>query len=154
MRSGSPSGLFGHWPFTTLFLKKIMSTKFDQAKQSARKWLRRSLWAGIVGLFLFSAGYYIYRTYTISEGSRSGTLFKISKKGVVFKTYEGQLHLAGSVMMTEQSTWNFSAKNSAVYEQLQPLEGKTVRCYYRQKVNAFPWQGDTDYIVYKAEAIE
>lgn len=131
-----------------------MTANFDNVKLSARKWLRRSLWIGLVGLVIFMAGYYFYRTYTISEGSRSGTLFKISKKGVIFKTYEGQLHLAGSMMISDQSTWNFSVENSTVYEQLQKLEGKSVRCYYRQKVNAFVWQGDTDYIVYKAEALE
>lgn len=131
-----------------------MSETFEQAKQTARKWLKRSLWLGILAFLLFASGYYIYRTYTISEGSRTGTLFKISKKGVVFKTYEGQLHLAGSMMISQQSTWDFSAKNSAVYEQLQSFEGKTVKCHYRQKVDAFPWQGDTDYIVYKVEKVE
>ncbi|MEQ1746460.1 MAG: 6-phosphogluconate dehydrogenase [Saprospiraceae bacterium] len=125
-----------------------------QAKQSARKWLRRGLWIGLAGLLLFSAGYYLYRTYTISEGTRSGTLFKISKKGVVFKTYEGQLHLAGSMMLSQQSTWDFSVQNAEVYEKLQQFEGKPVRCHYRQKVDAFPWQGDTDYIVYDAEPVK
>ena len=131
-----------------------MSTKIEQAKQGARKWFRRGLWLVLAGFLIFASGYYIYRTYTISEGSRTGTLFKISKKGILFKTYEGQLHLAGSMMMSDQSTWEFSAKNSAVYEDLQNLEGKIVRCHYRQKVHAFSWQGDTDYIVYKAELVE
>jgi len=131
-----------------------MSIQLDQAKQSARKWFRRSLWAILAGLLVFSAGYYFYRNYTISEGSRSGTLVKISKKGIVFKTYEGQLHLAGSMMMSQQSTWEFSAQNSKVYEQLQQFEGKLVKCHYRQKVNPFPWQGDTEYLVYSAEKVE
>ena len=130
-----------------------MSEKLEQAKQRARKWLRRSVWIAFAGLLVFATGYYFYRTYTISEGSRTGTLFKISKKGVVFKTYEGQLHLAGSVMMSQQSTWDFSAKNGTVYIELQQHEGKNVKCYYRQKVEAFPWQGDTDYIVYKVERV-
>lgn len=131
-----------------------MSIQMDQAKQTARKWLRRTLWVVLAGFLLFSAGYYFYRTYTISEGTRSGTLFKISKKGILFKTYEGQLHLSGSMMMSPQSTWDFSAKNSAIYQQLQQFEGKTVKCHYRQKVDAFPWQGDTDYIVYQVEAVQ
>ncbi len=131
-----------------------MAIQADQIKQSARKWFRRSLWAILVGFLVFLAGYYFYRTYTISEGTRSGTLVKISKKGVIFKTYEGQLHLAGSVMMSQQSTWEFSAQNSAVYAQLQQFEGKLVKCHYRQKVDPFPWQGDTEYIVYMAEAVK
>lgn len=128
--------------------------QLEQAKQSASKWLRRSLWALLAIFLVFATGYYFYRTYTISEGSRTGTLVKVSKKGILFKTYEGQLHLAGSMMISQQSTWDFSAKNSQVYEQLQQFEGKTVKCHYRQKVDAFPWQGDTDYIVYQVEAIK
>jgi hypothetical protein len=31
------------------------------------------------------------------------------------------------------------------------MEGKMVKCHYRELVNAFIWQGDTDYIVYDAE---
>lgn len=131
-----------------------MSEKMEMVKQSARKWFRRGLWLVMLGFLVFATGYYIYRTYTISEGSRTGTLFKISKKGILFKTYEGQLHLAGSMMISQQSTWDFSAKNGAVYENLQQMEGKMVKCYYRQKVDAFPWQGDTDYIVYRVEKVE
>ncbi|MBK7935960.1 MAG: 6-phosphogluconate dehydrogenase [Lewinellaceae bacterium] len=128
-----------------------MSVQLDQVKQKARRVFRITMWSALVAGLLFAAGYYIYRTYTISEGSRTGILYKVSKKGVMFKTYEGQLLLAGSVMMTQQSTWDFSAQNGKVYEDLQKLEGKTIKCHYRQKVDAFTWQGDTDYIVYKVE---
>jgi hypothetical protein len=128
--------------------------QLEEAKQKAKKIARRALWIGLALFLVFSAGYYVYRTYTISDGSRTGTLFKISRKGVMFKTYEGQLHLGGSAIMTQQSVWDFSAKNAQVYEELQKYEGKTVKCHYRQVVNAFPWQGDTDYIVYKVEPVQ
>lgn len=131
-----------------------MAFQLDQAKVSARKWFRRGLWMLLAGFLVFSAGYYVYRNWTVSEGSRSGTLFKISKKGVFFKTYEGQLHLAGSVMMSPQSTWDFSAVNEQVYQQLQSYEGKMVKCHYKQKVDPFVWQGDTDYLVYKVEPVQ
>ncbi len=131
-----------------------MSVQLDQVKQKARRVFRITMWSVLVLGILSAAGYYIYRTYTISEGSRTGTLYKISKKGVMFKTYEGQLLLAGSTMMTQQSTWDFSAQNSSVYEELQKYEGKNVKCHYKQKVDAFPWQGDTDYIVYKVEPMQ
>ncbi|MCB0523446.1 MAG: 6-phosphogluconate dehydrogenase [Lewinellaceae bacterium] len=131
-----------------------MSVQLDQVKQKAKKALRRTLWIGLVAFFLFGIGYYVYRTYTISEGSRTGTLFKISKKGVLFKTFEGQLHLEGSVMMTSQSTWDFSALNAGVYQELQNFEGKSVKCYYREKIDPFPWQGDTHYLVYRVEPVQ
>lgn len=139
---------------STNSFRENMSSTLDQAKVKARRIFRITLWSVLIAGLLFCIGYYIYRDYTISEGTRTGLLFKISKKGVVFKTYEGQLHLTGSMMITTQSTWDFSAKNAKVYEELQKLEGKNVKCYYREKVDAFPWEGDTDYIVYKVEPLQ
>lgn len=126
----------------------------DQVKLKAGKIARRTLWIMLAVGMLTAIGYFLYRTYTISEGTRTGMLFKISKRGAVFKTYEGQLHMGGSTMMTTQSTWDFSVKNAAVYETMQQFEGKNVKLHYEEKVDAFPWQGDTDYIVYKVEALQ
>lgn len=33
--------------------------------------------------------------WTYSEGTRAGQLIKFSEKGVVFKTYEGELNMGG-----------------------------------------------------------
>lgn len=131
-----------------------MSVQLDHVKQKARKAFRITAWSLLIAGILFSAGYYVYRTYVLSEGSRTGTLFKVSKKGIVFKTYEGQLHLAGSVMLTQQSTWDFSAKDASVYAELQKNEGKVLTLYYKEVTDAFPWQGDTDYIVYRVEVTQ
>jgi hypothetical protein len=130
-----------------------MSIQLQQAKEKAGRMARRTLWIILALLLVGGIGYFFYRSYEVSDGTRVGTLFKISRKGVVFKTYEGQLHLAGSAVLTQQSTWDFSAQNAAVYEELQKYDGKPVKCYYSQKVDAFPWQGDTDYIVYKVEPV-
>ena len=119
----------------------------EQTKESARRWFKRFSWAVLIIGILSMAGYYFYRVFPYSDGNRAGMLVKISKKGYVFKTYEGQIHLGGSMQMTEQSLWNFSAKNEAVYQKLQQFEGKKVTCHYVELNNAFPWQGDTNYIV-------
>lgn len=131
-----------------------ISEQIDQAKVKAKKIGKRILWISLIALIFCGIGYFAYRNYTVSEGTRTGILYKISKKGYVFKTYEGQLHLAGSAMMTEASTWNFSGANADVYSQCQQLEGKNVRCHYRQKQQAFPWQGETDYLVFKVEPVQ
>jgi hypothetical protein len=130
-----------------------MNLQLDNAKQSAKKFAVRTLWIALISGMLILTGYVMWRNYTVSEGTRTGTLYKISKKGYIFKTYEGQLQLAGIQMMTPESQFLFSAKSEAVYLQLQSLEGKMVKCYYREVEDAFPWQGDTDYIVEKVEAI-
>lgn len=124
-----------------------MSQQMEQAKVKAKKIARKTMWVVLVIGLLAGVGYYFVRTYTVSDGNRSGILFKISRKGIVFKTFEGQLHLGGSLQMTEQSVWDFSAKNTEVYQKLQQFEGKNVTLHYRELVNPFPWQGDTKYIV-------
>lgn len=131
-----------------------MSVQLDQVKQKAGKIFRRTLWILLAVGLLTGIGYYFYRDYTISEGTRTGVLFKISKKGVAFKTYEGQLHLGGSTLLTPQSTWDFSVKDETVYQQVQKYEGKNIKLHYREMVDAFPWQGETNYIVYKVEPVE
>ncbi|MBK8515713.1 MAG: 6-phosphogluconate dehydrogenase [Saprospiraceae bacterium] len=108
----------------------------------------------LLSFVVFSGVYYFYRTYTLSEGTRTGVLFKISKKGKIFKTYEGQLQLAGAAIMNKQSTFEFSVNNAEVYSTIQNMEGKNIRLHYKELVNAFPWQGDTDYMVYQAEEIK
>lgn len=119
----------------------------DQAKAGARLWGKRLTWTILIVGILALLGYYFYRTFEYSDGNRAGILVKISKKGYVFKTYEGQLHLGNSMQMNEQSIWNFSAKNDEVYRKLQQYEGKNVSCHYVELKDAFPWQGDTNYIV-------
>ena len=131
-----------------------MSVQFDQVKQKAGKLARRTLWILLAVGLLIGIGFFFYRTYTISEGTRTGMLFKISKKGAIFKTYEGQLHLGGSTILTTQSTWDFSVKDATVYQRMQQFEGKNVKLHYKEMVDAFPWQGDTNYIVYQVEALE
>lgn len=115
---------------------------------------QRVLWILLLVGILGGGVYYFVRTYTLSDGNRSGVLFKISRKGILFKTYEGQLHLGGSIQMTEQSVWNFSAQDARVYEKLQQVEGKNVTLHYREVVNAFPWQGETNYLVDDVQLVQ
>ncbi|MBK8625865.1 MAG: 6-phosphogluconate dehydrogenase [Saprospiraceae bacterium] len=127
---------------------------FEETKVKAKSFAKKLGWMILIATILLSIGYYFYRTYTISEGTRAGILYKVSKKGKVFKTYEGQLQLAGAVLMNKESTFEFSAKDDQVYADLQKYEGKNVRLHYQEKVNAFPWQGDTDYLVFKVEEVK
>lgn len=129
------------------FNLRTMSIQLTNAKLKAKSLFRKFLWIGGVVFVVGGTLYSFYRTYTISDGNRAGLLFKISRKGYIFKTYEGQLHLGGSIQMSEQSVWDFSAKNAEVYQKLQTYEGKTVSLHYRELIDPFPWQGDTKYIV-------
>lgn len=116
-------------------------------------WIKR-FFVAISILAIVGVGAYLWVcNWTYSEGTRAGYLIKISKKGVVFKTYEGQLNLGG--FQSDESTglagniWNFSVYKDAIYEEMQRNEGSKVVLHYRQKYKAMPWQGKTDYFIYK-----
>ena len=96
-------------------------------------------------------GTYAYFNFTYSEGSRAGVLIKVSKRGYIFKTYEGELNMGGvgNLPNTAQlnTIWNFSVANDAVGEKLHAFEGKKVSLHYKEKIKALPWAGETNYFV-------
>ena len=110
---------------------------FEQAKVKAKSFFKKLLIILTLSGIVLSGMYYFYRTYTLSEGTRSGLLFKISKKGKVFKTYEGQLQLAGTVIMNKASTWEFSVVDASVYSVIQNMEG-SFQSASPQQVHIFP----------------
>ncbi len=104
------------------------------------------------------AVYILVSSYTYSEGSRAGLLIKFSKKGFVFKTYEGQLNIGGmqppTTTVGANLMWNFSVKDSKVAEALMLSEGKYVSLHYKEVVKNFWWQGETKYFVDGVEEIK
>lgn len=112
----------------------------------------------LVVLALAGLGYYLFGNY--SDGYRAGTVIKLSRKGLLFKTYEGELNLgmgihdAGS-SVSISNVWNFSVKASdtACISMLDSamLSGKRAKLHYREKFVAVPWQGDTKFLVYMVE---
>jgi hypothetical protein len=106
--------------------------------------------------------YFAFGSY--SDGAQAGTLVKLGKKGVLFKTYEGELNTymfvsddaAASAAIT--TLFAFSVRDSEedalriMQEAL--LSGKRVKLYYREKYFKALWNGDTRYFVYKAEMLD
>ena len=110
----------------------------------------------IVGAALMT--YFYFGTY--SEGIRSGVVIKGSKKGFIFKTYEGQLNLLTFGASKNQNlvaeTFDFSVPTSdaEVIKELEAvsLSGERVSLHYVEKFVTFPWRGDTKYLVIKVES--
>src|SRR5436190_1341217 len=97
----------------------------------------------------FLVYWFYYNTY--SEGNRSGVLQKFSKKGNMFKTYEGEL-IMSSISSTANVTiasekFFFSVKNDSIANSMFDMEGKRVTVHYEQKRKHLPWSGETDYFV-------
>ena len=112
-----------------------------------------------IGLFLAITLFLYYANY--SEGYRAGVPIKVSKKGTLFKTYEGQLNIGGLTNNAEgviPSTWEFSIKSTSaeVLENLDEaiVENKRAKLYYEEKYARLFWRGDTKYFVTKVEILE
>lgn len=88
---------------------------------------------------------------TYSEGYRAGELIKISKRGLVFKTWEGQL----SQGVSQEAQFNFSVQkgDTEVLEKLKEYQGEQVKLTYVERFGTFFWLGDTKYYVKKVELV-
>lgn len=111
----------------------------------------------ILAISLVVFAFYYWGTY--SEGVRSGTVVKISKKGYLFKTYEGQLSLLpyGAVKsqdrVIESFEFSVASKDDQVIKELEAasLSGERVSLHYIERYAQFSWRGDTKYFVVKVE---
>ncbi len=120
-----------------------------------RKWVILS----ILLLLIVGALYYVTFGY-YSDGTRVGSLVKMSRRGWVFKTYEGQLLVGGMTDGTgtmSSSMWEFSVDddNKEVIDALEHSQktGQRVSLHYEEKFFQLPWNGDTKYFVTGVELI-
>ncbi|MGL4630830.1 MAG: hypothetical protein ACRCVT_06435 [Leadbetterella sp.] len=95
---------------------------------------------------------YFISSWQYSDGTRAGTVSKISKKGYIFKTVEGELNVGGfsgetGSMIT--NIWKFSVDNDSVYTLLKKAQstGERVTLSYDENLFKFVWNGDTKYMV-------
>lgn len=118
------------------------------------------LW--IIGLALVVAVLVtVFALYAnFSHGKRAGKVIKLSKKGYIFKTYEGQLNTGGFSEGNgdiTSSIWFFSVKrdNEKVLEELDEAidGGYRVKLYYDEKYVKIPFLGDTKYFVTDVERV-
>jgi len=100
----------------------------------------------VIGLII----YWKY-SFTYSEGYRSGLLQKISYKGNIFKTYEGEMILSSIQSNTNvaiaSEKFFFSVTDKAVALQLEKVQGESVVVHYTEKNGTLPWKGESTYFV-------
>jgi hypothetical protein len=113
-----------------------------------KKFLR---WFTFIIIVALSVGVWWKYYYSYSEGYRSGLLQKLSHRGNVFKTYEGELILRSIVSTSNvgiaSEKFEFSVAVDSVAKVMESLEGKNVRLHYLQKNGTLPWRGDSEYLV-------
>ncbi len=109
----------------------------------------------VLGVLLAFALYiWAVLSWSYSEGERAGFLQKVSYKGWICKTWEGELSLV-AIPGAAPEKFLFTVRDEAVAQQLNEVAGKRVTLKYEQH-RGLPTScfGDTDYFVVGVAVIE
>lgn len=94
---------------------------------------------------------------SVSDGTRVGTITKFSKKGLMVKSWEGEMVLGGVRAAIQGGTvannWQFTVLNSELAPKVEALIGKEVRVKYHQVWIHNPVTRDTSYEVLAIEEV-
>ena len=124
------------------------------AEERDAKVLKKRNWKVRLFLFLFVlpalvlAGYtWLTLNYAYSVGQRSGYIQKISKKGWLCKTWEGELAMT-TVPGTAPLIFDFTVRDDATAHRIEQVAGRRVALDYQQH-KGIPTScfGETEYFV-------
>ena len=108
----------------------------------------------VSAIALFSLYVYIALNWSYSSGERAGFLQKVSHKGWICKTWEGELSLVAMPGAAPEK-FLFTVRDEAIAQKISAAAGKRVTLNYEQH-KGLPSScfGDTDYFVVDVKEIE
>lgn len=130
--------------------------------QRIARTIRRISRVVLVAILVFAISFLCLAYWGVyDEGVRAGTVLRISKKGMIFKTYEGQLNvetfgaIKGAHPIMEAFDFSVSNEDAQVIKDLESvaLSGERVNLHYVSRYVAFPWRGDTKYFIVRVERL-
>ncbi len=131
----------------------------QKVKKTTKKVVRMILIIALIGgIIVFCFMYWgVY-----DEGVRAGNVLRVSKKGMLFKTYEGQLNLQtfgalkGANPIMESFDFSVESDEETVISELEAvaLSGERVNLHYVKRYATFPWRGDTKYFITRVERVK
>jgi hypothetical protein len=104
----------------------------------------------IVGLGLYL---WVALSWAYSDGERAGILQKLSRKGWLCKTYEGELAISIIPGVTP-TIWDFSVRDERVLADLNAALGKRVVLHYTEHIGIPNCFGDTNYFVNRVRLMD
>lgn len=111
----------------------------------------KRLFLGLLVLALVVAAYFaIALNWSYSTGERAGWIQKLSDKGWICKTWEGELALVSLPGSATVEKFQFTVRDDAVAAEITKVMGKRVNVHYEEKVG-LPTScfGDTRHYVTK-----
>jgi uncharacterized protein YxeA len=82
---------------------------------------------------------------TYSDGYRSGELIKFSHKGVIVKTWEGEI--SQGISGAQIFSFSVMSNQPEVIKRLKEYQGEYVKLKYEEKFGTFFFWGDTKYFI-------
>ena len=108
--------------------------------------MRKFIFLFLLFFILFVTGYVYWFYYnSFSDGSREGVLYKFSRKGDIFKTWEGEIIQPGyraGLGTINSNNLNFSVADLSLIDTLNKSIGKMIKVHYIQYRKSLPWRGD------------
>ena len=102
----------------------------------------------LLGLGILTSAYMAFVYYVpYSTGTRAGELIKVSQKGVIFKTWEGEI--SQGISGAQIFSFSIMDDDQEVIEQLNELQGQYVKLEYTQRYRTFFIWGDSKHFVTK-----
>lgn len=96
--------------------------------------LKRILLALLLLSLLATAYFYAALNWSYSSGERAGWIQKLSKKGWICKTWEGELALVSIPGSATVEKFQFTAVDDSVAAALTEVMGQRVTLHYEEKV--------------------
>lgn len=114
--------------------------------------MRKATTIIITVIIIALIGFIYWRYFFVfAEGTKAGVLNTFQKKGVIFKTYEGQLIQSGfrgnPTTAIQSNQFSFSVTDDNVAKKLMENSGKDMELHYKRYVGALPWRGMQLFIV-------
>ena len=101
----------------------------------------------LVPALVFTIWSGIALSYSYSQGNRVGYVQKLSKRGWLCKTWEGELQLS-NIPGSAPVLFQFTVRSDSIAKVIEDAGGKQLQLYYKQHVG-LPTDcfGDTEYFV-------
>jgi hypothetical protein len=128
-----------------------MELNLKESTAKAKKWgIRLSIGGAIVAIVGFGLYTFATLSFSYSKGERVGFVQKISRRGWVCKTYEGELAMVNMAGQQAEKFY-FTVRDDAVAKKIESLSGHRVSLEYEEH-KGIPSScfGDTPYFVVDA----
>lgn len=147
---------FGQQQSPKALIRTHMSLPPDQQQppRKRRRWKFVLLMLLILPVLAFTGYTWFTLTWSYSSGERAGYVQKLSKKGFIVKTWEGELAMV-SIPGTLPEIFHFTVRNDTVAAQINASLGKRVRLHYNQHIGVpLSIFGETEYFVDGVTVVE